>query len=272
MWRVLQAEVLKQLRLPLARTLTVGVWAVGAMIAVIQGLTHATKQLDLRDLFGATGGFHAWSFYWAAVTFFAPGLVAAWGVGFEQSQDTWKTVLVRHGTRWPFVVAKLKVAVGWVLAMGLGSGALWVAIAALMGQVFGTRPPFEPAGALSSTAEVLVQSLAAITLMPFAQAIALRSRGNGTAVGAIAALGVSMACRMLSGTWRALDRLSPVTAPEAVVRFARGSVEDRQWLDALLGADWSAWASALVIVAWVVVPLTFSLVTFERKDVVSELG
>jgi ABC-type transport system involved in multi-copper enzyme maturation permease subunit len=169
-------------------------------------------------------------------------------------------------------VAKLKVAVGWVLAMGLGSGALWVAIAALMGQVFGTRPPFEPAGALSSTAEVLVQSLAAITLMPFAQAIALRSRGNGTAVGAIAALGVSMACRMLSGTWRALDRLSPVTAPEAVVRFARGSVEDRQWLDALLGADWSAWASALVIVAWVVVPLTFSLVTFERKDVVSELG
>ncbi len=272
MWRVLQAEALKQLRLPLARTLTVGVWAVGAMIAVIQGLTHATKEMDLRDLFGASGGFHAWRFYSAAFGFFAPALVAAWGVGFEQSQDTWKTVLVRHGTRWPFVIAKLLVAVGWVLAMAVGSALIWVAIATVLGQVFGTKPPFEPAGSLTPLGDLAAQALGVLALMPFAQAVALRSRGNGTAVGATATLGLALGARMIAGTSRTFDRLAPIAAPEALVRHLRGSGEDLHWLETTLGADWSATASALVLVAWLVLPLLFSLVTFERKDVVSELG
>jgi ABC-type transport system involved in multi-copper enzyme maturation permease subunit len=228
--------------------------------------------MDLTDLFGASGGFHAWRFYFVAFSFFAPALVTAWGVGFEQSQDTWKTVLVRHGTRWPFVVSKLAVAIGWVFAMAAGSLGLWVAIATVMGQVFGTRPPFEPAGSLSPLAEVAVEALGALALMPFAQAVALRSRGNGTAVGAIATLGFIIGARMISGTWRTFDRLVPIAAPEALFRHLRGSGDDQHWLETTLGAGWSATASGLVLIAWLVLPLVYSLVTFERKDVVSELG
>ena len=77
---------------------------------------------------------------------------------------------------------------------------------------------------------------------------------------------------MVAGKWRTFDLLVPGAAPEALVRHLRGSVEDRAWLEKMFGEGWSPTVTALVLVAWLVLPLAFSVFTFERKDVVSELA
>jgi ABC-type transport system involved in multi-copper enzyme maturation permease subunit len=269
---VLVAELLKQARLTPARWLVASVWAVSAMILIMQGVIQSTGQMALRDVLGWAGGLNAWTSFWGAVCVFVPPAIAAWGSGFEQSQDTWKTVLVRHGQRWPFVISKLVVAIGWVIVLGLGSAVIWLILAVVLGAVLGSAAPFVAPGSFTPPVRMLSATVQVVLLFPLIQFVALRSRGNGTLAATIVGITFPLACRMVAGTSRTFDRLTPVTANDALLHQLRNTTDDQAWLKAAVGDGWPLAGSVLVLLGWFVVPLALSLWSFERKDIVSEVA
>ncbi len=264
---ILLAEVLKQGKLPTARLLVAGVWGVGVTIVLVMGLAHASGQMSLQSLFGLNGGLAAWNAYWSVVCAFVPPALAAWGSGFEQAFDTWKTVLVRHGRRWPFVIAKRLVAFGWVALLGLGSVTLWLLMACLLGVIFGSVSNVDSAGVPGPAAQGLATTVKTACFIPLVQWVALRSRGNGTLSGTLVGIAVPLSCRVIAGAWPAFDRLTPDLAVDAIVHQLRHDAAAALWLNRTGFELLPAAVPNLILLAWVLIPLGASLWFFERKDI-----
>jgi ABC-type transport system involved in multi-copper enzyme maturation permease subunit len=269
---ILAAEWLKQVKLNTARSLVVVVWCLSAVIISVQIFAHATGHMPLLDNFGIAGGLHGWSYFWVGVCSFVPPVFAAWGSGLEQSFDTWKTVLVRHPRRWPFVVAKLGTAFVWTLLLSAGSLLIWLTFARIAEAFFGAAAPFEGPGGFSAALRATLSAAQALLLFPFIQFVALRSRSNATLYATVAGIGFPLACRTLAGQWKWFDRISPLSVTEALFRALRAAPFDAVWLTKTVGEDWPRAALVIVLIFWFVLPLVASLVSFEHKDIVSEVS
>jgi ABC-type transport system involved in multi-copper enzyme maturation permease subunit len=272
MWWLLAAEWLKQVKLTTARSLLAVVWGLSAVIISVQIFAHGTHQLVLLDSFGFAGGLQGWSYFWAGVCAFVPPVIVAWGSGFEQSSDTWKTILVRHPRRWPFVVAKLLIAFAWIFGLAAGSLAIWLAGALLAEAIYGAQAPFVSPGGFSGPLRALFSAAQAVLLFPLIQFIALRSRSHATLYGTVVGIAFPLACRTVAGHWKTFDRLNPLGATEALFHALRGTPADAVWLSETLGEQWPLGAIGAVFGLWFLLPLAASLWTFGRKDILSEVS
>jgi ABC-type transport system involved in multi-copper enzyme maturation permease subunit len=264
-----RAEVLKQLRTGPARWITLGSLAAGTVVVGIIGGVQGFEVTAVWSLLGWPGGLTLWATLWSLLCFFAPASIAAWGTGVEQSHDTWKTLLVRRGARWPFLVAKLVVALGWLLVLLAGSAVLWLGLAVLLGRVLGPFPAlqFDP----EPLAQVSAEVLHAVVLLPLIQLVVLRSRSGGTLWGTLAGICFPMAARMLGGSWERFNQFTPLANAKALTLRLADTPLALEAANTLVGT-WPPLASALVLVMWFVVPLALTLTFFERKDVLTEAG
>ena len=258
------AEVLKQTRFGAARLLVGGVLAMGLVTSLVLaalgvGGTHVTFLL------GWPGGLMWWNALLRLAFFFAPAALMAWGVGLEQSSDTWKVVLVRAPRRWPVVLVKLAVALGWLVVLLVGSLS-WLGVVVAAGHVVDAPALPVPEADLVHVAAALAS---AVAMLPLVLLVAVRAR-SGTLWGTVIGIVVPLALSLVMGSTTWLARLSAQGALEVLaLRWWAGpkAIDDAA---GLVGADWSSAACGAVVLAWLVLPVLAACRSLERQDVLGE--
>ncbi len=207
------------------------------------------------------------------VTTLLPPLLMAWLFGLEQSNDTWKVLLVRAPRRAPFLLAKLVVAAVIFLAHLTVALLLWVVVYEVVGLVFHTRQLVLEPGSLAafdfdverrgSFAMLLAGVLGAFPAFAVALLAAVLVPKNATVVGTVAPLTLSLGVGILD------------VGDTAFFWTRAGHVLAARLLEVpLVGTDVgvSAVDAVVVLVGWVVVPVAVALFIFVRRDVESGAG
>lgn len=192
-----------------------------------------------------------------------PPMLLAWCIGQEQTNDTWKLLLVRHPGRVAFYVVKAAVVAAVVAVFFVVTVVVWSVVQDVIGRALGQSS--EAAGVVveQGSVRLLGGLLMGLTASSSALLASVLASKNGGMAGMVAAITVALMQSML-------EQGGPRTA-----LFARPCF----WLAGqLLGADTREDGvldppfAVLAIAGWLVIPATIALVVAARRDVESGNG
>lgn len=268
---LLIAEWRKQRGLVFARSIFAVVLLGGAMVILVMAGLDAAHVIATRQSFGWLPGIQLWTGLISGFLSFVPLTFIAWGTGLEQSHDTWKMVLTRHSPRRGVLLAKLAVGLGWLGLLLVSTFVLWTSLATALGWALPMEQPGDPLELSPHLYTVLGSVLRVICLAPAIMLVTLLARSNGTLMGSLTGVLGPMAVSM-TALWQepALNRLTPVFTAEALVLRLSDTAGSGEIADRIVGASFGPVSCALVLLAWIVLPLAGALWHFERRDVLSE--
>lgn len=264
------AELRKQRGLAFARSALILVLLGGvAVILAIAGL-DASGVLQTRQLLGWPSVIELWVSLSHGVVFFLVPSLAAWGVGLEQTHDTWKMVLTRRSPRRVVLFAKIAMTLSWLAVYLALSFVAWVGLGSLLGLLLPLQQTVQLRHELLGLAQSLIHSVA---LVPGVTFVALRARSNGTLLGTLVGILGPMAIQLTElWGWVNFNRLMPLFTAEALVLRLSDTAEATVRADALVGPSWGVAQCGLVLITWVLAPLAAAIWHFERKDILTELA
>ena len=273
MRRLFVAEVRKQLCLSFARSMFGAVVLGGGVIILVMAALDIGDVIATRHLFGRSASWELWANLVQIALFFVPLTLTAWGLGLEQSHDTWKMVLSRHSPRREVLFAKLAVAGCWLTSLLVLSLVSWGGLGMVLGWLLPLEAPMGLSDPRDQLFEVLALVIRTVSLMPAVMWLTLLARANGTLVGTLGGILVPLAVTLTRlWSWEALNRATPVIVSEVLALRLRGDALAIRQADGLVGPSWDNLACALVLIAWFTVPMAIAAWQFERRDLVSEIG
>ncbi len=275
MMSLLRAELRKQWSLSFGRSLVLLLIGTGAAIVIAMAGLDVSGVVRTRFFLGWPATISFWANFVGGLLAFVPAALAAWGIGLEQSHDTWKMVLTRRSPRRAVLLTKALTTLIWVGGFMFVTFVLWVGLGSLADALMPADkdPILVPLDIRGDAFQLLASTLKAIAVVPLTMLVALVARSNATLTGTLVGIIGPFAIHLTElWQWVALNRLTPMSNAAVIVAHLSNNEKMLKDTAELVGPEWGAAPSAFVLSMWVLVPLAVAIWHFERKDIISEVA
>lgn len=192
-------------------------------------------------------------------------------IGSEYSQDTWKMILPRYGSRSAFLVTKVFSGLVGMVVLFLSSTILWVSLSWLGAQIVGVESTISPASELVTTSlKTCVLTMFEMIFygsLTFLATIATRSVIGGV-IGGLVGLTVLQIAGALP--LKTLIKMLPTTHLVNVSGHWLQSRPELAMMQALFGDQFNPQLSLAIVLAYILFLLGISLLIFQRRDIAGQ--